>query len=191
MGIIKDYMLHRRQKKLEEVTKALEQLKQENVATASLKPKITPSHQNVPPLLRSDRDFLFIGILLVCVVVLIVLSFYYISQFTRINDEYQEKVDQLKTLETELQEKLQDLNEANTLLKDKKISEKDFLKDQDRLEAEIEDLKNEIKTLEADIAAKRDELDNLTKTASDQKREIAKWKNCIEDELNENLSVCD
>ncbi|MBI1972639.1 hypothetical protein HYS50_01395 [Candidatus Woesearchaeota archaeon] len=191
MGIIKDYMLQRRQKKLEEVTRALEQLKHENVATDSLKPKTTPSHQNVYSPLRSGREFLFIGILLVCVVVLIVLSFYYRSQFTSINDEYQEKVDKLETLETELQEKLQDLNETKTLLKDKETSEKDFLKDQDRLEAEIEYLKNEIKTLEADIAAKRDELDNLTKTVSDQKREIAKWKNCIEDELNENLSVCD
>lgn len=191
MSLIKDYMSTRRQKKLEEVNRALEQLKHENVATDSLKPKITPSSPSSYSPIRSGKDLLFIGILSVAVVVLVIISFYYRGQYTDLNDVYEEKVEKLKTLETELREKLQDLDATKTLLKDKEATEKSFQKDQDKLEANIEDLEKDAAKLEADVAAKKAELTNLTKTADDQRKEITKWKNCITDDLRQNLSVCD
>ncbi len=185
-------MAQRRHKKLEEINLALEQLKHENVATDALKPKssLSPHPTSYPPM-RSGKDLMFIGILLVCVVVLVVFSFYYRSQYSKLNDNYQEKVDKLASLEAALQKKVDALETTQEERDKLEASEKDFLRDRDKLEAEIEDLQNEINTLEADITTKRNELDNLTRTVSDQRREIDRWKDCIEDELNENLSVCD
>ncbi len=191
MGIIKEYVAHRRQKKLAEVTQALEQLKHENVATDAFKPKSTVINHNTSyPLMRNGKDLLFIGILLVSVVVLVIISFYYRSQFTSLQDNYDEKVDKLKTLETELREKLEDLNDTKTLLEDteKELSGKSAA--EKKLETKIEDLNTAIDKLEADISSKKSELDNLTRTTDDQRREIKKWKDCIEDEYNGNLSVC-
>src|SRR3990167_594734 len=142
MSLINEYMSDRRKKKLEEVTRALEQLKHENVATDALKPKSTLSTSVSHPPMRTGKDLLFIGILLICVVVLVITSFYYRSQYSKLNDNYQEKTDKLKELEN------------------------DVSKERDRLEADIEDLEDQIDDLEAEISAKTTELENLTRTVT-------------------------
>ena len=191
MSLINEYMSDRRKKKLEEVTRALEQLKHENVATDALKPKSTLSTSVSHPPMRTGKDLLFIGILLICVVVLVITSFYYRSQYSKLNDNYQEKTDKLKELEADLQEKLDALETTQEERDKLKESEKDVSKERDRLEADIEDLEDQIDDLEAEISAKTTELENLTRTVTNQQRDINFWRNCIEDELDENLSVCD
>src|SRR3989344_3929610 len=116
MSLINEYMSDRRKKKLEEVTRALEQLKHENVATDALKPKSTLSTSVSHPPMRTGKDLLFIGILLVCVVVLVITSFYYRAQYSKLNTDYQEKVDNIKTLEADLQENIDDLEAAQERL---------------------------------------------------------------------------
>ena len=190
MGIIQEYVAQRRKKKLEDVTHALEQLKHENVATDSFKLRNTLQPTITAPLFHSGKDLLFIGILLVCVVILVITTFYYRSQYAKLDDDYQEKVDKLATLETELKEKLQDLDETQSILKEKEASEKELSGKSRTLEAEIEDLENEINTLQKDITTKKDEMANLTITITDQKRDIDKWKGCIQYKYNGNLSVC-
>ncbi len=191
MSLIKDYMSERRKKKLAEITQALEQLKHENVATDSLKPKTTLSTATSYTPMRAGKDFLFIGILLLCVVVLVVVSFYYRNQYTTLNSDYQAKVDKLKTLEADLAEREQELEDTQDLLKDKEDAEKRLSGTKETLEEEIADLEDQIETLEADIITKRTEIDNLTRTINQQRGDINYWKDCIEDELNQNLSVCD
>ncbi|GEM_PF-3177626 len=191
MSLIKDYMSERRKKKLEEINHALEQLKHENVATDSLKPKITLPASTAYTPLRTGKDLLFIGILLLCVVVLVIVSFYYRNQYTTLNSDYQAKVDKLKTLETDLAEREQELEDTQDILKDKEDVEKKLSGTKETLEEEISDLEDQIDTLQADITAKKSEIDNLTRTINQQRGEIADWKDCIEDELNQNLSVCD
>ena len=198
MSLIKDYMSDRRHKKLEEINQALEQLKHENVATDALKPKSTLTTPVSHAPMHTGKDLLFIGILLVCVIVLIVTSFYYRSQYATLNDNYQEKVDKLAELEVNLQEKLDALETAEGKLKDKEASEETLQEERDRLESDVEDLELEIERLEDDIRIKRADVDNLTRTINQQRNEINqqrneidRWKDCIEDELDQNLSVCD
>ncbi|HLC72245.1 MAG TPA: hypothetical protein VJH37_01565 [Candidatus Nanoarchaeia archaeon] len=191
MSLIHEYMSERRKKKLEEVTKALEQLKHENVATDALKPKSTLSTSASHLPMRTGKDLLFIGILLVCVVVLVITSFYYRTQYSKLDIDYQEKVSRLATLDADLQENIDDLEAAQEKLDDLKASEKDVLRERDRLEAEIEDLEDEISAKQDELDALEIEVTNLTRTVTNQQRDIIYWRNCIEDELNENLSVCD
>ena len=191
MSLIKDYISDRRHKKLEEINRALEQLKHENVATDALKQKSTLTTPVSHPPMRTGKDLLFIGILLVCVIVLIVTSFYYRSQYATLNDNYQEKVNALSKLEADLQKKIGDLETTQEERDRLEASEETLQEERDRLESDVEDLELEIETLEDDITVKRAEVDNLTRTINQQRNEIDRWKDCIEDELDQNLSVCD
>lgn len=191
MSLIKEYISERRHKKLEEINHALEQLKHENVATDALKPKSTLTTPISYPPMRTGKDLLFIGILLVCVVVLIITTFFYRSQYATLNDNYQEKTDQLKVLEADLQKKLDDLATTQEERDKLKASKESTKEERDRLKSDVEDLELEIDRLEDDIKIKRAEADNLTRIVSQQRNEIDDWKDCIEDELDQNLSVCD
>lgn len=191
MSLIKEYISERRHKKLEEINRALEQLKHENVATDGLKPKTVLSTPVSHPPMRTGKDLLFIGILLVCVVILIITTFFYRGQYAALNDSYQEKVDKLTLLEADLQKKIDDL-EATQEERDRlKISKESTQEELDDLESEVEDLQMEVDKLEDEIKIKRAEVDNLTRVVSQQRNEINDWKDCIEDELEQNLSVCD
>lgn len=192
MGLFTRLGEERRRRKLEEVTRALEELKRENVVHAdTLKPKHTASPLQKVPSLHTGRDLLFIGILILCIVALIIISFYYKGQSSSFKAKYEEKAETLKELERELEEKLVDLNETKYQLQFKEEVEEELSGRSKDLEDEITRLEDDIKKLQDEMNAKKEELANLTKITDDQRREIKKWKECIEDEYDGNLTKCD
>ena len=197
MGLVDNYKQNRRKKKLEEVNKALDKLKSEHpFDPQSFKPKTQTPSTNMsspqPPKQSSNTLFIMLTVLFgVLAGVFLVMMFLYKGDLSDMEDQYDSKRAELAKLKAQVEEKEKALDNKESELKQQVqrelnlTGEKTALrKDNEKLEDEIDDLKDDVKKHISTIV-------DMNKTIIKRENEIDDLNTCIKDKFKEDPDKCD
>lgn len=195
MSLIDNFLHERRKRKLEEVNKELERLKQQHpFDPASLKPKAQYAntyHEYSQHTMR-PRSFLSLwtGIAILLVVILIAFIFYYKDQVAALEESRQQEEMKSKNLQTMVDNLTAKLDETSQELKKKIANEYDLSDQSDQLREEKELLEEEKNNFEKDILIKEAQITTINQTLTQKYTEITRWKACIRKVFNEDPDDC-
>ncbi len=208
MGWLSNYLEKRRQRRLDEINREIERLKEMDIHTKPAvvtrsKPVSKPQpfsgpasearveHERHGGYVKRDVNFKVLFLIVLCVAAIIGVTIYYRMSFGKLNQDYNEKVQEINTLKAELSDLESELNKTASKLEFKEKVEEDLSTQYSSLEEEKSALESEISDLKIQIAEKEKLVENLTTELDDNTDRVRFLEDCITDELNENLTICD
>ena len=111
-------------------------------------------------------------------------------KYKDLKEEYDEKVNELEFKTFELTNTTKALEDVEQKLKSKEFIESDLSEKYDDLIKEKENLQDQRDDLLQEVQNLKNQVAQLDKIVQNKTNEANFWKDCIKDELNENLTAC-
>lgn len=186
MGL-KDWIERRRQKKLDEINREIESLRQQGLLHHKVHEVKGGKGMNY---LRKDSSVVLVAVIVIAIISLAGVSLLYHGSYKDLKELHAEVSQKLVDAEAKLASREELLNKTSSELSFKKAAEKDLSKQYTDLESEKTKLEEEISDLKIELANLQQELENVKEELDEANDQISFYKVCITDELSASLSDC-